>query len=138
VAAYVWDYAGQMQLMRCFWDAAVALDPGAREFDEAVRFPLCRPQPLRTAFAAADLDDVEVRPIDVPTPFCDFDDYWTPFLGGQGPAPGYVTSLTEEHRAALRARLEETLPRSAAGGIELTARAWAVRGRTARSLQSTA
>ena len=27
VGAYVWDYAGQMQLMRQFWDAAGALDP---------------------------------------------------------------------------------------------------------------
>ncbi len=26
VAAYVWDYAGEMQLMRHFWDAAVAVD----------------------------------------------------------------------------------------------------------------
>ena len=29
VAAYVWDYAGKMELMRYFWDAAVALDPAA-------------------------------------------------------------------------------------------------------------
>jgi hypothetical protein len=47
VGAYVWDYAGQMQLMRYFWDAAGALDPRARELDEGVRFPLCRPEPLQ-------------------------------------------------------------------------------------------
>ena len=33
VAAYVWDYAGEMQLMRHFWDAAAALDPTAVELD---------------------------------------------------------------------------------------------------------
>src|SRR6185503_9110495 len=42
VAAYVWDYAGQMQLMRHFWDAAAALDPKAAELDEGRRFPLCQ------------------------------------------------------------------------------------------------
>src|SRR5262249_55807501 len=30
VAAYVWDYAGKMKLMRYFWDAAVELNPGVR------------------------------------------------------------------------------------------------------------
>lgn len=27
IAAYVWDYAGRMGLIRHFWDAAVALNP---------------------------------------------------------------------------------------------------------------
>ncbi len=43
VAAYVWDYAEGMQMMRRFWDAAAALDPeGARGRDEALRFPQLR------------------------------------------------------------------------------------------------
>src|SRR5262249_39684135 len=46
VAVYVWDYAGRMELMRHFWDAAVALDPAARDLDEGPRFPICRPEPL--------------------------------------------------------------------------------------------
>ena len=44
VAVYVWDYAGEMQLMRRFWDAAAALDPAARELDEGRRFPICSPK----------------------------------------------------------------------------------------------
>ena len=84
-AAYVWDYAGEMQLMRRFWDAAVALDPAARALDEGPRFPLCQPDALRALWTAAGLQDVETRTIDVPTVFKDFDDYWSPFLGGQGP-----------------------------------------------------
>jgi ubiquinone/menaquinone biosynthesis C-methylase UbiE len=40
VALYVWDYAQGMELMRRFWDAATALDPGAAQLDEAIRFPL--------------------------------------------------------------------------------------------------
>jgi SAM-dependent methyltransferase len=129
VAAYVWDYGGGMQLMRLFWDNAVALDPAARELDEGARFPLCRPEPLRAVFEEAGLAGIDVRPIDVPTPFRDFDDYWTPFLGGQGPAPAYAMSLTEERRAALRHQLHSALRPAAGGTINLTARAWAIRGR---------
>ena len=129
VAAYVWDYAEGMELMRRFWDAAVALDAAATELDEARRFPICRPEPLARLFADAGLDDVAVRAIDVPTVFRDFDDYWGPFLGGQGPAPGYALSLPEPRRDALRDRIRSTLPFADDGSIPLTARAWAVRGR---------
>jgi SAM-dependent methyltransferase len=128
VAAYVWDYAGRMQLMRHFWDAAVALDPAARDLDEGPRFPLCHPEPLERLFAAAGLRDVLTRAIDVATVFRDFDDYWSPFLGGQGPAAGYAMSLDEERRAALRERIRAGLPIAADGSISLVARAWAVRG----------
>lgn len=128
VAAYVWDYADQMQLMRYFWDAAVALDEAAHLLDEGQRFPFCQPEPLLQLFQAAELGDVQVRSIDVVTTFRDFDDYWFPFLGGQGPAPGYVMSLPDERRAALREHLRAVLPIEVNGSIRLIARAWAVRG----------
>jgi SAM-dependent methyltransferase len=127
IAAYVWDYAGKMELMRFFWDAAVELDPDAAKMDEGVRFPLCRPEALEKLFAAAGLEGVEVQPMDIPTPFANFDDYWQPFLGGQGPAPAYVMSLDETARARLRDRIRERLPVMANGSISLTARAWATR-----------
>ena len=129
VAAYVWDYAGEMQMMRHFWDAAVALDANAFPLDEGRRFPGCRPEPLASLFQDAGLDGVEVRPIDAPTIFKNFDDYWTPFLGGQAPAPGYCMSLPEERRAVLRARIRENLPINNDGSIHLIARAWAVLGK---------
>jgi SAM-dependent methyltransferase len=129
-AAYVWDYAGEMQLMRHFWDAAVALDPAAVDLNEGRRFPICRPEALERRFNEAGLEDVAVRPIDVPTVFSGFDDYWSPFLGGQGPAPSYAMSLTEEHRAALRDRIRASLPPADDGSIRLIARAWAARGRS--------
>jgi SAM-dependent methyltransferase len=131
VALYVWDYAGEMRLMRHFWDAAVALDPSAAEKDEGARFPLCRPEPLAGLLEKVGVQGVEARAIDVPTLFRDFDDYWTPFLGGQGPAPGYAMSLSEERRAALREHLRAALPVAADGSIPLIARAWAVRGKSA-------
>jgi SAM-dependent methyltransferase len=128
VAAYVWDYAEGMQLMRRFWDAAVALNPAAGELDEARRFPVCRPEPLAALFQVARLRDVTVAPIDVPTTFQDFDDYWSPFLGGQGPAPGYCMKLPEPERIALRERIRASLPAAPDGSIALTARAWCVKG----------
>ena len=128
VAAYVWDYAEGMQMMRHFWDAAGELDPGARELDEGRRFPLCKPEPLADLFRRAGLSEVEARAIDVPTVFRDFDDYWSPFLGGQAPAPGYAMSLGEERRAALRERIRDGLPTNPRGEHHLVARAWAVRG----------
>jgi SAM-dependent methyltransferase len=128
VALYVWDYAGEMQLIRRFWDSAGALDPAAREFDEAVRFPDCRPERLRALFTGAGLSDVATKAVDVPTVFADFDDYWSPFLSGQGPAPGYCMKLPEDARGALRERLRAALPAARDGKITLMARAWAVRG----------
>jgi len=128
VAAYVWDYAGRMQLMRHFWDAAVALDPNAADLDEGRRFPICQPDPLKQVFDAAGLRNVDVRPIEVSTKFQDFDDYWSPFLGGQGPAPSYAMSLSEEGRLALRERIRTGLPIAPDGSISLVARAWAVKG----------
>ena len=130
VALYVWDYRGGMELIRHFWDAAAALDPAARALDEAVRFPGCAPSPLEALFTSAGLRGVTTFAIDVPTVFRDLDDYWAPFLGGQGPAPGYARSLPEEGRLALRERLRRTLPAAPDGSISLTARAWAVTGTT--------
>ena len=128
LAAYVWDYAGKMELMRYFWDAAVELDSAALALDEGRRFPLCQPGPLAELFTQAGLGAVQLLAIDVTTRFRDFDDYWAPFLGGQGPAPGYAMSLSEERRAALRERIRGKLPMASDGSINLMARAWAVRG----------
>lgn len=128
VAAYVWDYAAGMEMMRYFWDAAAALDPAAAVLDEGRRFPLCRPESLRKLWMNAGLGEVRVQPVEAPTTFADFEDYWEPFLGGQGPAPGYVSSLAEQDRRALRELLRARLPAGRDGSITLTARAWAVRG----------
>jgi SAM-dependent methyltransferase len=102
VAAYVWDYADGMAMIRHFWEAATALDPTVGERAEGRRFPMCRPEPLRELWAGVGLTGVVVDAIEVPTEFRDFDDFWTPFLGGQGPAPGYVATLADGRRIALR------------------------------------
>jgi SAM-dependent methyltransferase len=128
VARYLWDYAGGMEAIRRFWDAATELHPSAAELDEARRFPLCEPAALASLWSSAGLHSVESRAIEIPTRFTSFDDYWTPFLGGQGPAPTYVKQLSDADREALREQLRAALPADERGAIPLGARAWAVRG----------
>lgn len=127
IGAYVWDYAGKMELMRLFWDAAVELDPGAAGLDEGTRFPDCNPQALVAVFASAGLGGAQAKAIETPTPFASFEDYWQPFLGGQGPAPAYAMSLDEAARARLRDRIRARMSARAGGPSSLIARAWAVR-----------
>ncbi len=100
---------------------------GAARLHEGGRFPSCRPDALQNLFADAGLADPEVRAIDIPTPFPGFDDYWEPFLGGQGAAPAYLMSLDVRRRAYLREILRARLPVQPDGSIPLSARAWAVR-----------
>jgi SAM-dependent methyltransferase len=129
IGAYVWDYADGMTMILHFWDAAVEEDPAARSKHQGVRFPLSAPGALKSAFEKAGLVDVVERPIDVTARFADFDEYWTPFLSGEGPAPGYLASLPTERQARIREMVRNRLPIAADGSITLTCRAWAVRGR---------
>jgi hypothetical protein len=117
-----------MQFMRHFWNAAAALDPAVHDLDEGRRFPICDPEALTSLFQAAGLSGVEATGIDINTHFRDFDDYWDPFEGGQGPAPVYLRSLPETGRKRLRERLHDSLPYAIDGSIPLVARAWAVKG----------
>lgn len=128
IALYVWDYARKMQFMRHFWNAAAAVDPTAYELDEGRKSPICNPDALRTLFQDAGLVNIETSPIDISTTFQDFDDFWSPFLAGQGPAPSYLMSLSEEKRRQLRERIHNALPFALDGSIPLVARAWAIKG----------
>jgi hypothetical protein len=118
-----------MEFMRHFWDAAVELSTAARELDEGIRFPLCSPGVLHALFGDAGLSAIRTDSIDIPTRFPDFDDFWNPFLGGQGPAPSYAMSLGEASRERLRERIRQRLPIGPDGSISLIARAWVIQGR---------
>jgi len=128
VAAYLWDYGGRMELLRCFWDVAVELDPSARSRDEANRSQVWRPEVLAQLFRAVGLADVAVEPIEVEARFPDFEAYWAPFRGGQGTVASYAMGLDEPARERLCTRLAAALPRAADGSIVLALRVWAARG----------
>jgi len=128
IAAYVWDYADGIEFLRRFWDEAVALDSAAADLDEGRRFPLCQPETLKTLFLGASLRHVKVDALEIPMHFLDFQDFWSPFLMGTGPAPAYVASLSQERRDLLCDRIARSLTVGADGSIALKARAWAVSG----------
>jgi SAM-dependent methyltransferase len=125
VAAAVWDYGEGMGMLRAFWDEAVALAPEAASSDER-HMPLSTRGALAELWSAHGLRDVEEQPLTIDMVFRSFDDYWEPFLCGQGPAGVYVASLAESARQALQSRLRERL--AVTDGFTLPGRAWAVRG----------
>lgn len=128
VAAYIWDYAGNMELLNHFWDVAVELNPDASDLHEGRRFPKSNAEELRSVFKQAGMVKIDTTPLEIITRFADFDDYWMPFLGGQGPAPTYVSKLDESEKSRLKSALEKRLPIEKDGSISLSARAWAAKG----------
>ena len=128
VAVYIWDYSGKMEFLKYFWDAVVELDPSASDLHEGTRFPNANSEGLLRLFENAEFINITVDPLEIETDFKNFDDYWKPFLGGQGPAPTYVLSLIEPDRNRLRDYLQEKLPIRKDGSIPLIARAWTARG----------
>jgi SAM-dependent methyltransferase len=137
VAVYVWDYAGTMEFLQVFWDTVVELFPDASDRHESVRFPESNPHALERLLTNAGLADVETASIEIPTHFRNFDDYWEPFLGGQGPGPSFVASLNEPMRSRLLTALKARLPAQPDGSILLIARAWAAQGRVERDVLGT-
>ncbi len=139
MAAYVWDYAGGMEMICHFWDAAIEVSPNDSKLKQTERFPICQPEPLQALFERAGLRSVAVRAIDVPTAFQDFDDYWNPFLGKQGAAPTYLASVDDDVRGRIREALRSRFTLAGDSAINLKARAWAVKGivkKTTRALVS--
>ena len=124
LAAAVWDYGRRMQMLRTLWDAAARLDPSVVGQDEGT-MPLGRPGGLIDLWQRSGLEDVDGSRVTVSTAFTDFDDYWEPFLRGQGPAGAYVAGLSDLAREALRQEVAATV---GPGPFELSATAWWVRG----------
>jgi len=124
LAAAVWDYGRRMQMLRTLWDAAARLDPSVTGQDEGTT-PLGRPGGLIDLWQRGGLEDVDGSRVTVSTGFTDFDDYWEPFLRGQGPAGVYVAGLSDSARAALR---DEVAAAVGPGPFDLSATAWWVRG----------
>jgi SAM-dependent methyltransferase len=107
VAACVWDFEEGMQMLRCFWDAALDVDPNAPDEARVLRFG--RPGEIAELFTEASLEDVRETTLSVSTTYDDYDDLWSGFLAGVGPAGSFCLSLDDERRTAVRARMFERL-----------------------------
>jgi SAM-dependent methyltransferase len=128
VVAAVWDYGHGMEMLRMFWDEADAFDPTLESSDEA-NMALTHQGELAALWTKAGLVHVEETPLVIEQHFASFDDYWTPFLLGVGPAGTYVGKLSKERQAAFRERLRKrVLGDGPDHAIDLHARVWAVKG----------
>jgi ubiquinone/menaquinone biosynthesis C-methylase UbiE len=128
VAGCVWDYGGEMTMLRTFWEAAAALDPErALPLMESHTMRFARPEELAALWRSAGLEDVDVAPIVVEASYDDFDDLWSPFPTGVGPAGAYAASLDEAAQTALRDEFGRRLGEPD-GPFSLSARAWCAVG----------
>jgi SAM-dependent methyltransferase len=132
VASCVWDYAGEMTLLRAFWDAAHEVDPErAASADEGVVMRWCGDGDLGELWHTAGLQDVRFGSLIASVSYADFEDLWSPFPTGIAPSGAFCASLADDQRAALHDAYRRRL------GVddrpfELSARAWAVAGRVGR------
>ena len=128
VGAAVWDYAGEMTLLRRFWDAAVGLDPAAEDLDEGRCMAFCTPESLAGLWSAVGLADVRVSSAVVAAGYGGFEDLWRPLERGVAPSGAYAAALPAARRAALKAELRRRLG-VGSEPFELPARAWIATGR---------
>ncbi|HEV7882648.1 MAG TPA: class I SAM-dependent methyltransferase [Solirubrobacteraceae bacterium] len=130
VASCVWDYAGEMTLLRAFWDSARDVDPSrAAAADEGAVMRWCGEDELAELWSAAGLRDVCAASLVVTAAYSGFEDLWSPLLTGVAPSGAFCASLDEDRRAAVHDAYRDRL------GVgdepfELSARAWAVTGTT--------
>ena len=110
------------------WDEVIALDATAEPRDEAHMSP-CKKRELATLWKKEGLENVREAELTATLSFACFDDYWQPFLLGQGPVGAYVASLSNDARSALEERLRHRLVQGQAHQrIEMQARSWTVKG----------
>ncbi len=128
IAAYVWDYSEGMEFIRFFWDAAFEIDPNSHSLDEGNRFPICDINKLKLEFENAELSNIKASYLTIETNFRNFEDYWNPFLGAQGPAPGYLASINKTLQYNLKEMLYRKLKIELNGSIKLQAKAIAIKG----------
>jgi SAM-dependent methyltransferase len=127
IGACVWDYGGEMEVLRAFWDAARDVSPErAAQFDEAT-MRYSREGELADLWEQMGLLHVRSAPLRVRARYANFEDLWSAFPAGVGPSGAYTVALDDTERAALHDALRRRL---GAGDepFELVAQAWGVAG----------
>jgi SAM-dependent methyltransferase len=131
VAAVVWDSRGGLVFQRMLWDTAVAIDPGARAArDSLFANPVAIPGGLAGYFDEAGLENIRTQSLTIRMDFMNFEDYWQPFLGGQGPVGTYFANLSPALSARIKTAVYDAYcSGSPDGPRSLAASAWAVQGK---------
>jgi SAM-dependent methyltransferase len=125
IVSCVWDYAEGMTMLRAFWDGVLDVDPAAPDEGETMRY--CSEAELGELWRRAGLRDVETGSLVVEATYDDYDDYWSPFTAGIGPAGAYCAALDGARQEALRQAVFRRLGEPS-GPFTLEARAWYARG----------
>ena len=107
VAACVWDFDAGMEMLRCFWDAALEIDPAAPDEARTLRFG--RPGEIAQLFDTAGMDDVVESTLQVSSSYTGFEEFWNGFLAGVGPAGAHCLSLADDDRQRLRSVLYDRI-----------------------------
>jgi SAM-dependent methyltransferase len=123
VAACSWDFPS-MQLLGTFWDSVRQVHPNepGEAFEYGTRDRLAQ------LGSEAGLHDVETALLEVSSEYEDFDELWSSFLLGVGPAGQYCVSLEPQAQQAVRDEYRRRIG-DPHGRFALTATALAVRGR---------
>jgi ubiquinone/menaquinone biosynthesis C-methylase UbiE len=130
VASCVWDYTSGMTLLRAFWDAVREVDPERAAAADEATMRWCRDGELAELWRAAGVADVRSGALVASAAYDDFEDLWSGFMAGIGPAGAFCKALDDSGRGAVREAFRRRLGVND-GPFELTARAWAAAGRAA-------
>jgi len=123
VAACTWNFR-EMKLLRTFWESVRSLEPNApRETTSHESL-----DELAELGRSAGLQDVETATLEVSASYGGFDELWSTFLLGVGPAGEYCVRLPRKRQSAVREEYRGRLGEPS-GSFSLSARAWALRGR---------
>jgi len=128
VAACVWASGAKNEREQTFWGAAMAIDPTAGRRRE-VEGKFSKAGRLSALWNECGLKQIEETELTVSANFASFEDFWLPYLEGQGHGGSYVKSLPSELQETLRERVRQNiLGKRAEGPFSLRAQAVAVRG----------
>jgi SAM-dependent methyltransferase len=130
VAAAVWDARGGLVAQRIFIDAAAALGQKGHEFRaRSFTRPMTRPGELSAAWRAAGFVDIRETALAIRMEFASFDDFWTPYLGKEGPGAQYMGQLSPDEKDRLRDMVRAAyVDGDPDGPRSYAAVAWAVAG----------